>query len=211
MGAIADFAVAGGPVIWLLMVLSFVSLALIALKAFDLARVSGGRTERESVLKQLQSPVAWRPGAVSVSTRTPADRVLRAALDADAAGLSETQIESELAERGNREVARMARYLRLLEVIAMVGPLLGLLGTVLGMIEAFQQLELEGGSANAAVLAGGIWKALLTTAAGLIVAIPAAVAAHLFGARVEGATVAMEDVIRRAMSARQAAPRASGG
>ena len=54
----------------------------------------------------------------------------------------------------------------------MIAPLLGLLGTVLGMVQSFQDLSLAQGSANASVLAGGIWLALLTTAAGLVVAIP---------------------------------------
>jgi biopolymer transport protein ExbB len=89
----------------------------------------------------------------------------------------------------------MNRHLRVLEVIAIVSPLLGLLGTVLGMIQSFQELELAQGSANAAVLAGGIWEALLTTAAGLIVAIPAAVAAQLLGARVESAGHLIENTV----------------
>ncbi len=87
--------------------------------------------------------------------------------------------------------------LRTLEVLAVVSPLMGLLGTVLGMIESFQQLELAGGSANAAVLASGIWQALLTTAMGLIVAIPAAIAANLLSSRLDRAGHVMEDCVTR--------------
>ena len=69
---------------------------------------------------------------------------------------------------------------RILEVIASTAPLLGLLGTVLGMIEAFQELAIAGNEINASTLSAGIWKALLTTAAGLIVAVPTLAAWHYF-------------------------------
>ena len=79
----------------------------------------------------------------------------------------------------------------------MISPLLGLLGTVLGMIQSFQELELARGAANASVLAGGIWQALLTTAAGLIVAIPATLSANLLSAKVDRASHLMEDSVTR--------------
>ena len=82
----------------------------------------------------------------------------------------------------------------------MIGPLLGLLGTVLGMIQAFQDLEMAQGAANAALLAGGIWQALLTTAAGLIVALPAAAAAALLSSRAEVATAEVEGIIGTLLS-----------
>ena len=71
---------------------------------------------------------------------------------------------------------RSAPNSRLLELVGHLSPLLGLLGTVLGMIEAFQALEASGTRADPALLSGGIWEALLTTAVGLIVAVPALVA-----------------------------------
>jgi biopolymer transport protein ExbB len=76
--------------------------------------------------------------------------------------------------------------------VAVIGPLVGLLGTVTGMIQSFQDLAAAEGAANASVLADGIWEALLTTAAGLVVAIPAAVAATLFNVRIEKATQKIE-------------------
>ena len=65
--------------------------------------------------------------------------------------------------------------MKVLEVIGGLAPLLGLFGTVLGMIEAFQQLEAAGSQVDPAILSGGIWLALLTTAAGLAVAMPAVI------------------------------------
>jgi biopolymer transport protein ExbB len=82
-------------------------------------------------------------------------------------------------------ISHMERYLRGLATIASLSPLLGLLGTVIGMIKAFSQIELHGGSVNASLLAGGIWEALLTTAAGLVVAIPCLLFYNLFQGRVE--------------------------
>jgi biopolymer transport protein ExbB len=106
-------------------------------------------------------------------------------------------IEAELTGLGNEEAAAMGRGLRLLELVGMIAPLLGLLGTVLGMIQSFRSLELAAGSANASILAGGIWQALLTTAAGLVVAIPALVGATILAARVEAGTLQIERVIAR--------------
>jgi len=81
-------------------------------------------------------------------------------------------------------VRLMERYLRGLATIASLSPLLGLLGTVIGMIRAFIQIEIHGGNVNASLLAGGIWEALLTTAAGLSVAIPCLLFFNLFQGKV---------------------------
>ena len=78
----------------------------------------------------------------------------------------------------NSKLKNMESFIPSLEIIANVSPLLGLLGTVIGMISSFSQLEIGGDLVNPSLLAGGIWTALLTTAIGLIVAIPAMVAHH---------------------------------
>lgn len=78
----------------------------------------------------------------------------------------------------NSKLKNMESFIPSLEIIANVSPLLGLLGTVIGMISSFSQLEIGGNLVNPSLLAGGIWTALLTTAIGLIVAIPAMVAHH---------------------------------
>lgn len=81
-------------------------------------------------------------------------------------------MREEVLRYGSDVLFRLRRGLRPLEVIGSLAPLLGLLGTVLGMIKAFQQLEAAGNKVNPAILSGGIWEALLTTAVGLCVAIP---------------------------------------
>lgn len=181
----------GGPIIIILLVLSFLSLALIAVKILQLWPVMAGQSARDAALK------LWadgdRTGALAqLGERAPADRMLSAAMNGLEKGTGRAALEADLAWRGSNEVAGMNRYIRLLELVAMISPLLGLLGTVLGMIQSFQELALAEGAANAALLAGGIWQALLTTAAGLVVAIPASIAATLLSERAERATQRIE-------------------
>ena len=78
----------------------------------------------------------------------------------------------------------MQRFMPTLEVIAQVSPLIGLLGTVIGMIDSFNELELGGSLVDPSILAGGIWTALLTTAMGLIVAIPALISHYFFDRKI---------------------------
>lgn len=88
---------------------------------------------------------------------------------------SRAGLEKAIAHVAAREVRQLERFLPTLFLISSVTPLLGLFGTVTGMIRAFQAIQHLGGKVNASVLAGGIWEAMLTTALGLGVAIPAMV------------------------------------
>jgi biopolymer transport protein ExbB len=97
----------------------------------------------------------------------PVAAIFRAGLGR--AGQSEERIRQAIQEAGEKEVSLLERHVGSLATIAGGAPLLGFLGTVVGMIQAFQQIEQLGGNVNASVLAGGIWQALLTTAAGLTV------------------------------------------
>ncbi|NIZ13165.1 MotA/TolQ/ExbB proton channel family protein, partial [Phaeobacter sp. HF9A] len=180
------------------------SLTVIVMKWIELWSVLGGEDSRRSALK------TWQAGKQSEAMRqlgetTPADRVVGFAMKGLAGNLRPALLTSELERRGQAELSRLNQRIRLLELIAMVSPLLGLLGTVLGMIQSFQELELAQGAANASILAGGIWQALLTTAAGLLVAIPAAIAAGLFSARIERVAQSIEDGVGRLMLAHEAA------
>lgn len=87
--------------------------------------------------------------------------------------------------------------LRPLEVISQLAPLTGLLGTVLGMITAFKALQVAGENVSPAALSGGIWEALLTTAAGLVIAIPAIAALHFFERRIERLQAEIESALTR--------------
>lgn len=190
-----------GIVMALLLAMSLVSAWLILLKILDLWGVTGGAAERTGAARLIAGGRTAEALAALGRGRSPADRAAFEALSALLDGDPETEADARAERLAQRDLAGMRRHLRLLDVIAMTAPLLGLLGTVLGMILSFQDLEMAGGAANASVLAGGIWQALLTTAAGLIVAIPAAVAAQLLGARVERAGHLMEDAVAAIMAA----------
>ncbi|EAQ03140.1 MotA/TolQ/ExbB proton channel family protein [Pseudooceanicola batsensis HTCC2597] len=177
----------GGIVLIVLAVLSLISIALIVAKSLQLASARGGAAGRDEALVQWSKGDKEQAIAALAAGRTPADRVLHYALKATLGKMPRKPLEAELMRRGNAEVEALNRNIRILELVAMIAPLLGLLGTVLGMIQSFQELEMAQGAANASVLAGGIWQALLTTAAGLVVAIPAAVGATLLSSRVDGA------------------------
>ena len=116
-------------------------------------------------------------------------------------GRSGGAVTQTLREAVLREAAaqqrRLSAYTRGLDVVATLAPLLGLLGTVLGMIEAFRELEAAGGRADPGLLAGGIWEALLTTAAGLTIAIPAAAVVHWIDGVVEQVRFDTEDLLTR--------------
>lgn len=100
-------------------------------------------------------------------------------------------MKESIEEEASQVVHELERFLSGLGTIAAVSPLLGLLGTVFGMIEVFAEIQV-GGAGNNQALAGGISKALITTAAGLTVAIPALVAHRFFQRRVDDIVVEME-------------------
>lgn len=101
------------------------------------------------------------------------------------------QMKEAIEEAASRVVHELERYLNTLGTIAAITPLLGLLGTVIGMIKVFSAIRLEG-TGNAQILAGGISEALITTAAGLTVAIPALFLYRFFQRRVDELVVSME-------------------
>lgn len=101
-------------------------------------------------------------------------------------------MKEAITDTGRQVVADLERYLNALSTIAAVSPLLGLLGTVFGMIDVFAVITTTG-VGDASVLAGGISKALITTAAGLMVAIPALMFHRYFDGRVNGIVIAMEE------------------
>ncbi len=200
MARLVEILSDGGPIILILLVLSLVSLALIFFKLLQLWPALSGETLRADALKLWAN--GEREAAIGklAGGRAPADRLLTEAMQGLGNATARPALEAELNWRGSNEVAGMNRHIRLLELIAMVSPLLGLLGTVLGMIQSFQELALAEGAANAALLAGGIWQALLTTAAGLIVAIPASIGATLLSERAERATQRIEASIGQLMA-----------
>ena len=104
-----------------------------------------------------------------------------------------SEIEKAISHAGQQEIRELDRYMPTLATIANIAPLLGLFGTVTGMIKAFMVIQQLGGKVNASVLAGGIWEALLTTAFGLAVALPTVVAYNYLVGKVENFRHEMQD------------------
>ena len=189
----------GTPILVILAVLSVVSIAIIIMKAMRLSGAVKGADRRAIALQSLQDNDIDAAKTRLGTPSTPADRVIGEALK-NIAEHTADGLETRLEIAGNAEARAAFSHIRTLETIAMISPLLGLLGTVLGMIQAFRDLEMAEGAANAALLAGGIWQALLTTAAGLIVALPAAAAAALLSARAEAVVSDIEVNISRILA-----------
>jgi biopolymer transport protein ExbB len=201
---IQEFLIKGGPAIWAIAALSVLTMALILWKIWRLLLLGAWAGRHTEAAVQ-----SWEKGNLATARNTLGTRQSLRAVVARAA------METELDDRFNdsearEEIQRVARNklaeartgLRALELIATTAPLLGLLGTVLGMITAFQTLQEAGARADPAALAGGIWEALLTTAAGMAVAIPAGVALTWFESVADRAQGDMEDAITRILTRR---------
>lgn len=100
--------------------------------------------------------------------------------------------EQLVTQEASQQVTRMEKRLHWLSVIGHLAPMIGLLGTVWGLVEAFHQIESQGGNVQPGHLASGIWKALLTTVFGLVVALPTLAAYHFLDNRVSGVTIRMQ-------------------
>jgi biopolymer transport protein ExbB len=192
---LSDWLQLGGPVLLVLLVMSVIALAIILVKIYQfLAMRVGEKNFVPHVLKYYRAGHYEEALRVLARRRSPVARVLDVAIVGHAReDLEEHLVREEVHRVATEQLERMRSYLRGLEVIGTLSPLLGLLGTVLGMIEAFQQLEQAGNRVDPAVLSGGIWEALLTTAAGLVVAIPALMMLNWFERVVQRTAHAIED------------------
>jgi len=152
------------------------------------------RQELRALAHQVEPLVAKNRHEEAIATchksQSPLAQVFLAALRV--AGRSRDQIKAIVEETGRREAAPLQRYLGLLGTIATISPLLGLLGTVLGMIRAFNVIASQG-MGTPATLGGGISEALITTAAGMTVAIPVILAHRYLSGRLERLIIEMEE------------------
>ena len=130
--------------------------------------------------------------AIRVCEKTPGPiaRILKAGMLKH--GRRKQDIREAIEDAGRLEIPRLERYLGVLATVASISPLLGLLGTVAGMIKAFAQIQAKMGVVNPSDLAEGIGNALITTAAGLVVAIPTLVLYNYFVAKVDSMIFDME-------------------
>jgi len=203
LAPLIDLAGNGGPVLLVLALMSIAALTIVLAKLWQFTWLR--LTAREPVESALSSWYHNDPDAALAtigSSRQPSARLVALAIRGlqHASAQSAARLEllrEELARMATAQLEQLRSWLRALEVIATLSPLLGLLGTVLGMIEAFRQLATAGSQVDPALLSGGIWQALLTTAAGLSVAIPAVLLHSWLERRVERCAQRMEDAVTR--------------
>lgn len=203
---IVSFLSLGGPVVSVIAGLSVVALALIFVKVSEFLRFRIGQPARaraaaenwaagrkREALGLLQRPNSAAENAVALAMQlsnepdTPKERA-----------------DELIGNSATTDLHRFGRGVRALEAIAQVAPLIGLFGTVLGMIEAFQALQSAGSNVDPSALAGGIWVALMTTAAGLAVAMPVSLVVTWLEGRLESERVAIETLATQVLVGRGA-------
>jgi biopolymer transport protein ExbB len=202
----AELLTRGGPVVWVLVAYSAVGLAIVLERMLLFLRQRGlPRPLRERLPRLLEQPAELVAGDTG---QGPESRIVEALVVADAQGVD------DLRSVGNRvrgqELQRMEFGLRTLGILGNTAPLLGLLGTITGMIKAFMVIEQAGGKVDAQALAGGIWEAMITTGVGLAVAIPLLILLHFLEGAVERRNQSMERVIALLLERRcEASPAAA--
>lgn len=165
----------GGVVVWVLLAYSLLALSLVIERLLRFATM--GRLPDDF---ERQLPSMYKTGKLDSwlhGHKGPEVAILRAISQATSEGV--TDLLRVATRIGSIELQRMERGFRTLAILGNTAPLLGLLGTIIGMIKAFMVIEAAGGRVDAQALAGGIWEAMLTTGVGLVVAIPVLLLLHL--------------------------------
>jgi len=191
-----DMLIDGGPLMIPIGLASVVALAYTVERLLRLSRRSLGTAAlAREVTTAVREGGAGRGLEVCERARKPLARILGAGLArvARAGATADDELERAAEDAGRREVKRLTSELRPLVVVAMIAPLLGLLGTVWGMIEAFGAIASSEGLGKPEVLASGISQALITTAAGLAVAIPTQAVYYFFRSRIDRFARLVED------------------
>jgi biopolymer transport protein ExbB len=180
---------------YLLLGMSVLTLAIVVYKLVQFVRMDmRGQAFVDGVMASLGEGHVEESLQTLAAHRSPVARVMevsiRVGMDGD---MLPADAEAEIGRVGSRYVRDMESWLRALSAIGHLAPFLGLLGTVVGMIAAFMDLQTAGSRVDPAVLSGGIWVALLTTAFGLAIAIPAMASYFYFEGEVDRVRAAMKD------------------
>jgi len=189
-----EFMQKGGPIMWPILLCSVIAFAIVIER---LIRLRQEQIDTKSFMEQISKSIKRNKimEALDLCDRTggPIAAILKAGI------LKHDRVRSEVREAiedaGVHELPRLERNLPVLATVAHIAPLLGLLGTVTGLVKAFQVIETKATAlnpVNPGDLAGGIWEALLTTIFGLMVAIPTLVAYNYLVSRVDGFVLDME-------------------
>ena len=179
-----EFLSKGGVLVTPILFCSVLALAIFIerlIRFFSLSGKEAGLADR--IAENLISGQDEKAFETASAGKSPMGRVLSQALEVR--HQDRETLETVISHAVDEEVRGISSYLPALATIGNIAPMLGLLGTVVGMIKAFMVIQQMGGKVNAAVLAGGIWEAMLTTALGLAVALPTLIAHSYLISRVD--------------------------
>ncbi len=186
---IAEILDKGGIIVWLLLGYSFISLIIVIerLIHYSLTKkpVKDFEQGLDDAIRQ-QNVGSWLK-----NMHGPEARLMQAIYSAWKNNIHDLQ--SVASRKGSEELIRMQRGFRTLSIMGNTAPLLGLLGTIIGMIKAFMVIQVAGGQVDAQALAGGIWEAMLTTGVGLAVSIPILLILHFLEGITERRAITMKD------------------
>ena len=196
----------GGPVVYILLGLSVYVLSIVIYKLHILSKVNFFRFDvtQDSLAMWMENKKEDAYKAISKDIHPQKEVVsftMYHLLKNNITQAKERYLREEVLRLSQERLEYYDSNLDTLKVIAMVAPLLGLLGTVFGMIDAFQQMEMAGNNINPSTLSGGIWEALLTTAVGLSVAIPTVLFESYFRATNEKLKINIEHSVTKLLTA----------
>jgi len=164
----------GGVIVWILLLYSVVALSIIIERVLHFSLMGKLAKNNDELLDSNFNLDATSQQLESL--KGPEANVMRGIFQAWKKGVK--NLESVASRLGSIELLRMERGFRTLSILGNTAPLLGLLGTIIGMIKAFMVIEIAGGRVDSQALAGGIWEAMLTTGVGLTVSIPVLLMLH---------------------------------
>ena len=167
-----QIVVKGGIIMVPILLCSIIALAILIERLIVLRKI---RIKTGTFVLQVKNLLLQnhRSEAISLCKKTPGPIAGITKAGLEKAHRPRVEIKEAIESAGKTEIYLLEKNLGVLGTIAAIAPLIGFLGTVTGMIRAFMQVQTHGGNVDASVLAGGIWEALITTAAGLTVGIPA--------------------------------------
>ena len=195
-----DYIEKGGIIFSILLILSAIGLTLITYKFIELNFFNDFDLEsfEEDLLKSRNLDDFMQ--LVDLKPNSERKSFLIETLNIVRSNSSKAWKDQEIETLIHKKYLKSQRFLPSLEIIAQVSPLIGLLGTVIGMIDSFNELELGGSLVDPSILAGGIWTALLTTAMGLIVAIPALISHYFFDKKLTNSTQSFSVFLTKLMN-----------
>ncbi len=187
-----DLFYKGGPLMYPLLFGSVLMIAIIIERGYHFIRAKVKRKFVDSVTAAIEENDLEKAERIAVESSGPVAAVVEIALKYRS--YTQDVVENKISLRGDQELKRLSKNLHLLELTGKIAPMIGLLGTVIGMVEAFREISSVKNLVDPSLLAGGIWEALITTVAGLFVGIPALVFYHLYSNQVKTTASSMKHI-----------------